>query len=121
VRNTTETFSELLHANQNVFIWVPVGAPRPDSYPYNYDKKLPSIAFPQKDRNTCVTSSFASCLHCTLISDSDFQTQSLIKSDAISTVFVLYYLTLSNGPSTYGPNGRTVPGVDRRWKVTGSS
>jgi hypothetical protein len=79
-RNTTEAFRELLHAKQNVFIWVPVGAPRPNSYPYEYDKKLPSIAFPQEDRNTCVTSSFSSCLHSMLISDSDFQSRNLLKS-----------------------------------------
>jgi hypothetical protein len=40
-RNTTKSFQELLHANQNVFIWVPVGAPHPNSYPYIYGKKLP--------------------------------------------------------------------------------
>jgi hypothetical protein len=80
-RNTTEAFHELLHAKQNVFIWVPVGAPHPDSYSYNYDKKLPSIDFPQEDHNTsCITSSFASCLYCKLISDSDFQSQNLFKS-----------------------------------------
>jgi hypothetical protein len=79
-RNTTGAFREVLHAKQNVFIWVPVGAPRPDLNPYNYDKKLPSIAFPQEDRNTCVTSSFASCLYCKLISDADFQSRNLIKS-----------------------------------------
>jgi hypothetical protein len=61
-RNTTGAFRELLHAKQNVFIWVPVGAPCPVSYPYEYDNKLPSIAFPQEDRNACATSSFASCL-----------------------------------------------------------
>jgi hypothetical protein len=33
-RNTTEAFCDLLHAKQNVFIWVSVGAPRPNSYPY---------------------------------------------------------------------------------------
>jgi hypothetical protein len=58
-RNTTKAFRELLHAKQNVFIWVPVGARRPDSYPYNYDEEVPSISFPQEDRNTCVTSTFA--------------------------------------------------------------
>jgi hypothetical protein len=79
-RNTTEAFRELLHAKQNVFIWVPVGAPRPDSYPYNYDEELLLIVFPQEDRNTCETSSFASCLYCKLISDSDFQSQNWIKS-----------------------------------------
>jgi hypothetical protein len=79
-RNMTKAFQELLHANENVFIWVPVGAPCPDSYPYNYDKKLPSIAFPQEDRNTCVTSSFASCLDSKLISDSNFQSPNLVKN-----------------------------------------
>jgi hypothetical protein len=44
-----------------MFIWVPVGDARPDSYPYEYDETLPPIAFPQEDRNTCVTSSCASC------------------------------------------------------------
>jgi hypothetical protein len=63
-----------------VFIWVPVGAPHPNSYPYIYDKKLPSIASPQEDRNTCVTSSFASCLHSKLISDSDLQSKNWLKS-----------------------------------------
>jgi hypothetical protein len=61
--NTDEPFRELLHAKQNVFIWVLVGAPYPDSYPHEYDKTLPFIAFPQEDCNTCVTSSFASGLH----------------------------------------------------------
>jgi hypothetical protein len=79
-RNTTEAFRELLHAKQNVFIRVPVGTPHPNSYPYIYDKKLPSIAFPQEDRNTCVTSSFASCLHSKLIYDSDLQSKNLLKS-----------------------------------------
>jgi hypothetical protein len=79
-RNTTNAFRDLLHAKQNVFIWVPGGAPRPNSYPYIYHKKLPSIAFPQEDHNTCVTSSFASCLHSKLISDSDFQSQYLFRS-----------------------------------------
>jgi hypothetical protein len=40
-RNTTQAIRELLHAKQNVFIWVPVGAPHLNSYPYIYDKKLP--------------------------------------------------------------------------------
>jgi hypothetical protein len=43
-------------------------------------KKLPSIAFPQEDCNTCVTSSFASCLHSKLISDSDLQSKNLFRS-----------------------------------------
>ena len=43
-------------------------------------------------------------------------------SDTNSTVFVLHYWTLSTGPSTDGPSGRTVPGVDRQLlKVTDSS
>jgi len=79
-RNTTKEFRELLKAKQNVFIWVPVGAPRPNSYPYNYDKKLPKIAFPQENRDTCVTSSFASCLDAKLISDSNFQSRNCFRS-----------------------------------------
>jgi hypothetical protein len=55
-------FSYTIKKNQNMFIWVPVGDACPDSSPYKYDETLPLIAFPQEDRNTCVTSSFASCL-----------------------------------------------------------
>ena len=43
-------------------------------------------------------------------------------SDTNSTVFVLHYWTLSTGPSTDGPSGRTAPGVERQLlKVTDSS
>jgi hypothetical protein len=62
-KNTIVSSCQLLRKKQNMFIWVPVGDARPDLYPYDYDKTLPPIAFPQEDRNTCVTSSFASCLH----------------------------------------------------------
>jgi hypothetical protein len=73
--NTDEPFRELLHAKQNVFIWVPVGAPSPDSHPYYYDKKITSIALQQDDRNTCATSSFASCLYYMLTSGCVFNSQ----------------------------------------------
>jgi hypothetical protein len=58
-----------------MFIWVPVGDANPDSYTYKYVKMLPSIAFPQEDRTTCVTSSFASCLHYGLTSGKLIPTQ----------------------------------------------
>jgi hypothetical protein len=60
-KDTDESFRKIL--TKKLSIWVPVGEARPDSYPYEYDKKLPPIAFPQDNRNTCVTSSFASCLY----------------------------------------------------------
>jgi hypothetical protein len=45
-----------------------------------------------------------------------------IHGDTNSTVFVLHYWTLSTGPCTDGPSGRTAPGVDRQLlKVTDSS
>jgi hypothetical protein len=47
-RNTTKAFRELLHTKQNVFIWVPVGALHPDSYPTNTTKSCLQLLFHNK-------------------------------------------------------------------------
>jgi hypothetical protein len=51
-------------ADDTKFLWIPVGKARPGLvYPYRYNKKNPPIKFQQGKRDTCASSSFASCLN----------------------------------------------------------
>jgi hypothetical protein len=62
--NFRPNFLISLQENTDKYLWIPVGTARPDCvYPYEYNKDYPRIMFRQEDRETCVTSSFASCLH----------------------------------------------------------
>jgi hypothetical protein len=63
--NIEASFLELLkkRSESSKFIWVPVGKANPGRpFPYNYDKTLPLIQYPQGKLDTCASSSFASCL-----------------------------------------------------------
>jgi hypothetical protein len=62
--NFSGAFLNTLKARSDKYLWIPVGTARPNSiYPYKYNLDYPKIVFQQEDRETCVTSSFASCLH----------------------------------------------------------
>jgi hypothetical protein len=63
--NLSKDFQEFLKSKSESqkYIWIPVGAADPNKvYPYEYNVNLPRIAFPQGEMDTCITSSFASCL-----------------------------------------------------------
>jgi hypothetical protein len=64
LENFSEGFLTKLQEKTDKYLWIPVGTARPDCvYPFEYNMEYPQIVFPQGDRETCVTSSFASCLH----------------------------------------------------------
>ena len=62
--NFSQAFLNTLQEQSDKYLWIPVGTARPNCvYPYDYNLDYPQIKFPQEDRETCVTSSFASCLY----------------------------------------------------------
>jgi hypothetical protein len=64
--NIDRNFINFLKENAKAqkFCWIPAGDSKPEKMDaIKYDSKLPIIQFNQGDRNTCATSSLASCLY----------------------------------------------------------
>jgi hypothetical protein len=64
--NISKEFQQVLRArgSSTGFLFIPAGNANTDKpYPYQYNESYPTIKFQQGERNTCATSSFASCLH----------------------------------------------------------
>jgi hypothetical protein len=63
--NLSPDFQKLLKekAHCKKFLWIPVGSSSDKVYPYKYNYKFPKIVYRQGKSDTCVSSSFASCLH----------------------------------------------------------
>ncbi|NJO64331.1 MAG: hypothetical protein HC836_41045 [Richelia sp. RM2_1_2] len=63
--NITESFIQAIkrRAKKNKYLWIPAGNSNKKPYPFEYNKQNPKIKFQQGDRQTCASSSLASCLH----------------------------------------------------------